>query len=206
MTRPAPAPQARGATAPPAPHAADRVGQAETEESLGLPHLPHMPHRLSALGGAKHGAARKIQSLAALAARWEARTAARQAAGEAPPEPVEVPAVALPEAPREAERETVPAGGPATVLHLPRREVPPAPEPPAWPPGFLYLSGLAVRLDVALRAGAVVERCPSGALDLTLPDGRLWFLTPSTVARLAAAGLLPGHLPERVPDAVEGEP
>ncbi len=73
-------------------------------------------------------------------------------------------------------------------------ESPPAPPPPAWPGGFLYLSGLAVRLDVAFRAGATVERCPSGALDVTLPDGRAWLLSPDTVARLAAARLLPGHL------------
>lgn len=85
-------------------------------------------------------------------------------------------------------------------MEMPKRA---APLPPAWPPGFLYLSGLAVRLDVALRDGAAVERCPSGALDVTLPDGRLWFLTPSTVARLAAAGLLPPHLAERVPDPIE---
>ncbi len=79
-------------------------------------------------------------------------------------------------------------------------EVPPPPAaaaPPAAPPaapvcpaGNLYLSGLAVRLDVALRDGAAVVRCPSGALDLTLPDGRLWLLSPDTVARLAAARLL----------------
>jgi hypothetical protein len=74
-------------------------------------------------------------------------------------------------------------------------EVPPPPAaPPAapvCPAGNLYLSGLAVRLDVALRDGAAVVRCPSGALDLTLPDGRLWLLSPDTVARLAAARLLP---------------
>jgi hypothetical protein len=80
---------------------------------------------------------------------------------------------------------------------------PAAPPPPDWPDGFLYLSGLAVRLDVALRGGATVTRCPSGALDLTLSDGRLWLLSPDTVARLAAARLLPGHLAERVPDPIE---
>ncbi|WP_270934422.1 hypothetical protein [Falsiroseomonas oryzae] len=74
---------------------------------------------------------------------------------------------------------------------------------PPCPDGFLYLSGLAVRLDVALRAGATVARCPTGALDLTLPDGRAWLLSPSVVARLAAARLLPAVLAEREPDPIE---
>jgi hypothetical protein len=74
-----------------------------------------------------------------------------------------------------------------------KRAAPLAP-PPVWPDGFLYLSGLAVRLDAALRDGAAVVRCPSGALDLTLPDGRAWLLSPDTVARLAAARLLPPDL------------
>ena len=68
------------------------------------------------------------------------------------------------------------------------------PAVPAWPAGGCYLTGLAVRLDVALRDGAAVVRCPSGGLDLTLPDGRLWLLSPDTVARLAAARLLPPDL------------
>jgi hypothetical protein len=65
----------------------------------------------------------------------------------------------------------------------------------AWPDGFLYLSGRAVALDVAIRAGATVARCPTGALDVTLPDGRLWLLSPALVLRLNAAGLLPENVP-----------
>ena len=68
------------------------------------------------------------------------------------------------------------------------------PAAPVSPPGLAYLPGLAARLDAALRAGAAVARCPSGALDITLPDGRLWLLSPHSVARLAAGGMLPAPL------------
>jgi hypothetical protein len=79
-----------------------------------------------------------------------------------------------------------------------RASAPPAPPleaAPAWPDGFLYLSGLAVRLDAALRDGATVTRCPSGALDVTLTDGSPWLLSPSVVARLEAGRLLPATAP-----------
>ena len=70
MRRPAAVPHECGEPAPPAPHASEGVGQAETKESLRLPHLPHLPHRVSATGMEKHGMRRKTESLAALAARW----------------------------------------------------------------------------------------------------------------------------------------
>ena len=38
--------------------------------------------------------------------------------------------------------------------------------------------------------------------DSTLPDGRLWFLSPGIVARLIGAGLLAGHMAKREPDPV----
>jgi hypothetical protein len=49
----------------------------------------------------------------------------------------------------------------------------------------------AVRLDAAIRAGATWAWCSTGALDLVLPDGRLWMLAPTKAARMRAAGLLP---------------
>ena len=70
------------------------------------------------------------------------------------------------------------------------------PAPPILSDADIYLTGFAVRLDAVLRDGATVARCPSGALDVTLPDGRLWLLSPALVARMAAAGLLPAKLAE----------
>lgn len=100
MSGPAAITHEYGATASPAPHVSDGVGQAETKESLGLPHLPHWSHRISATGGEEHGMRRKTESLAALADQWEARTAARQAAAEAPrdgaPTAVQVEPAAVP--------------------------------------------------------------------------------------------------------------
>lgn len=60
--------------------------------------------------------------------------------------------------------------------------------------GSSGLSRGARGMDAALRDGAPVVRCPSGALDLTLPDGCAWLLSPDTVARLAVARLLPPDL------------
>lgn len=62
----------------------------------------------------------------------------------------------------------------------------------------------AVRLDAAIRDGATWAWCPTGALDLVLPDGRLWLLAPAKVARLRAAGLLP-EATCRVARAADGE-
>ena len=56
------------------------------------------------------------------------------------------------------------------------------------------LSQGARGMAAALRYGAAVVRCPSGALDLTLPDRCAWLLSPDTVARLAVARLLPPDL------------
>lgn len=67
--------------------------------------------------------------------------------------------------------------------------------PPVLSDADLYLTGLAVRLDVAVRGGATVTSCPSGALDVTLTDGSPWLLSPSVVARLEAGRLLPATAP-----------
>jgi hypothetical protein len=52
----------------------------------------------------------------------------------------------------------------------------------------------AVRLDAAIRAGATWAWCPTGALDVVLPDGRLWLLSPTTAGRMKAARLLPDSI------------
>ena len=53
----------------------------------------------------------------------------------------------------------------------------------------------AARLDEAMRGGATCAWCSTGALDVVLPDGRLWFLAPTKAARMRAAGLLPVAIP-----------
>ena len=67
--------------------------------------------------------------------------------------------------------------------------------PPVLSDADRYLTGLAVRLDVAVRAGATVTRCPSGARDVSLTDGSPWLMSPSVVARLEAGRLLPAAAP-----------
>jgi hypothetical protein len=114
---------------------------------------------------------------------WRDRLAAIRARPAAPTDPAPTAAEAIGT-----------TGASDIGMETAKRAAPLAPPLPVWPDGFLYLSGLAVRLDAALRDGAAVVRCPSGALDLTLPDGRAWLLSPDTVARLAAAWLLPPDL------------
>ena len=52
----------------------------------------------------------------------------------------------------------------------------------------------ATRLRRFLADGATARWCESGALDVTLPDGRLHAIAPAVAARLAAHGLLPDRL------------
>jgi hypothetical protein len=108
---------------------------------------------------------------------------------------------------REAERDgegTGEAGGRANDP-APHRHAAPPPSPPVLSDADLYLTGLAIRLDVAVRGGATVTRCPSGALDGTLTDGSPWLLSPAVVALLAAERLLPAVVPNLpAPGAREG--
>lgn len=211
MSRPVAAPPARAGAAPHAPHAVERVGQAETEETLRLPHLPHMPHRDLASGGEKHAPEKKTQRLAALAARWEARTAARQAEQAAPePEPAAVPVPLAPpptEAPRDGfQHHRQPEGrdawgltGAERAAALARLEgVGPVPAPaPAPPPPDHWLARLAGAIAAALADGAEREADPDGWLVLIRPEGDRLVVAPHIVAELDGAGLLP-RLPEAV--------
>lgn len=163
MRRPDAVPHECRETAQPAPHASEGVGQSETKESLGLPHLPHLPHRVSATGGEKHRMRRKTESLAALADRWEARTAARQAAAEAPrdgaPKAVQVasPAVTSP-----------PAGGRKGKGLTEAASCTPATTPPA---NWWRLPCGEERGRAFTEARALPGACPSCA-------GRRWWREP----------------------------
>lgn len=212
MSRPTAAPHARAGAAPHAPHGSGRVGQAETEESLGPPHLPHMPHRISASGGGKHAPGAMKKSLAALAERWEARAAARQATatrpGEAEPVANEAPAT-LPPAPptvtpdawgltgteRAAALARLKAAAP-----LPEAPAPPEPPPPPAlppPPADEWLGTIARAIAAAVAEGAERETDEAGFVVLVRPDGSRLAVTPGAALELHRAGLLP-TLPEAV--------
>lgn len=204
MSRPTAAPHARAGAAPHAPHGSEGVGHAETEETLRLPHMPHMPHRVSASGGEKHAPGAMKKSLAALAERWEARTAARQAAasrpGEAdpvaneapstrsPPPPPDTPdAWGMSDADRVAALARLEAAEPVAVAPAPP-EPPPSPALPWWQMPYGAERGRAFADAKALRGA-----CPICA-------GRRWWRRAGTdEAPTCATCHPPDHL---APEAV----
>ncbi|WP_207541182.1 hypothetical protein [Sabulicella rubraurantiaca] len=64
--------------------------------------------------------------------------------------------------------------------------------PSPWPEGVDFaLTRDACRLSGYIAAGCAWRWCRSGGLELTKPDGLLWYLPLEMVARLRAERLLP---------------